>query len=162
MYKSIIFSLACITFFWDAQAQSISLHALSNGGHFHQGDAQMSWTTGQLLIATFHSDSLWLTQGFHQPQTVVTTAKQPLAADQPHLALYPNPARHYVSLMLQPWPAGDILLKIYGSHGQQLRSRQLPPQISPVTLSLKGLPPGPYHIQVIHPQWNRSYTLIKN
>ncbi len=73
------------------QAQSTTLEVLGNGGgSASQGDAQLTWTLGELSIVTLDDPQATLTQGFNQTNVVVTSVKDDFPQTW-EVKAFPNP-----------------------------------------------------------------------
>jgi hypothetical protein len=73
----------------------------------------------------------------------------PGGSEEARMYLFPNPASETVSLSLPAaLPPGSVL-RLVGVDGRELRHWALQEE-SAVQLSIKGLPPGPYFVQLRH------------
>lgn len=92
MKNLIILALVCFSFL-GLNAQEVTSAA---GGTKSTADYEVSWTVGETTIKTFSEGSVTLTQGFHQPNLIVTPAK--IFFDNIEVKVYPNPTREFVTI----------------------------------------------------------------
>ena len=80
------------------KAQSPNLEVLGNaGGYGSQDGAQLSWTLGELSIATLDAQQATLTQGFHQTNLVVTALEDAFPQTW-EVTAFPNPATEVLNV----------------------------------------------------------------
>jgi hypothetical protein len=68
----------------------------TSGGDVTVGSTQLSWTIGQTVAASTTSNSIFLTEGFHQSEVIeIALGASP---EEQIITIYPNPTVDYVSL----------------------------------------------------------------
>lgn len=93
---------------------------VSSAGNNHQaGDIAISWTLGEVAIASFFSDDLILTQGMHQPVLIVTSVEDCIACSY-KFVLYPNPAAEYVMLEFDNTGVAAFNYRLFNASGSIL------------------------------------------
>lgn len=61
---------------YETGAQTIARDVIgSAGGDLKNPQINIAWTIGEVVIETMHNGAFYLTQGFHQPQSVVVLEK---------------------------------------------------------------------------------------
>ena len=81
-------------------AQEIEREVLGSVGGIHQNTAvSMEWTIGEVMVETYQSGAIQLTQGFHQPRIVITGLNEK-KENLGKVALYPNPTQQYLTVDL--------------------------------------------------------------
>ena len=79
-------------------AQSTDLEVLGNaGGYGSQENAQLTWTLGELSIATLNDPQATLTQGFNQTSLVVT-ALEDAFPEEWEVKAFPNPVSEVLNV----------------------------------------------------------------
>lgn len=69
----------------------------ANGGTATTGSNEVSWTIGEVVIATCSSASNSLTQGFHQTRLVITALNE-VTIPNIEIKVYPNPTQDFVNI----------------------------------------------------------------
>ncbi len=86
--------------------------------------------------------------GFLASLEDLTLARRAPAADPAALALYPNPAHETLALTGLPDPAAPLTATLCNALGQAVRAVVLAPVGGAVALSVAGVPPGVYALQL--------------
>ncbi len=131
-------------------AQSIDQRVIaSSGREVKQGPVQLSFTIGELAVASVQSDTLYLTQGYQQvfPQGSTPIHSNPLTFD---LLVFPNPFSDIVTLRCSGQPPQEPVRLTWTDVAGHLVSEQTLHLVAGVdhTLDLQSLPAGLYHIQL--------------
>ncbi len=81
------------------QAQSASPQVVAAGGGDYAGsDLLMSWTVGEAVIATLQTADTYLSQGFHQPDLMVTPVGE--VDELEGYRVFPNPVSQALAVEL--------------------------------------------------------------
>jgi hypothetical protein len=150
----LLFSLLIGTF---GYSQTTSPEVIgSSGDHFINGDAQISWTIGETMVATFINDSIQLSQGFHQTSLTIT-AIEDLEKDF-GMKVYPNPT---ADLLHFEWPENTqaLSLVLFDIDGKQLWVKQMGNQAMSLTLDLSAYPAATYFLHIYQQDQQRIKTL---
>jgi hypothetical protein len=84
-----------------AMAQSITPDVISSAGdHYDNGSYQLSWTLGEVAVQTYDNGSNMLTEGFHQPEILITSIEEENLTDI-DLNIYPNPTTQFINIELR-------------------------------------------------------------
>ena len=153
-------------FFWLSSggifSQSISPEVIATAGdHFTGTNVQMSWTIGEIAIETLESGSAILTQGFHQPNLMITSVKD-LAKDI-SVNIYPNPTSEIVHVELNDYLTGFQLV-LSDNSGRILTTKASLSSDSIHQFDLSGFASGIYFLRVINgDQQNlKTFKIIKS
>ena len=99
------------------QAQSTAPEVLASTG----GDSpQVSWTAGEAVVSTHASGSILLTQGFHQPNLVVTSIDEPIdVRPAAEITVFPNPVSDQLNVRIEN-ASGTIQFTVFDVQGKLL------------------------------------------
>ena len=137
------------------QAQRLSPEVLANaGGHGNQSNVQLSWTLGELSIATGTSSQNTLTQGFHQTQLVITEVEDAFPETW-EVKAYPNPVS---DLLHVSWGGTEetVGLRFTNMAGQVLLTDQV--EGSATQVNVEQFPQGIYFLEVYTPAGTQGKT----
>ncbi len=140
------------------RSQSLSPVVLaSSGGFYTFASGTLSATVGEMtMVETFSSGSNKLTQGFHQPNDILSVGiEQPHATVNTNVSfnVYPNPASDQVTVASQFDKPGKILLQLFDHLGQLVSSV---PQENAVNgqfqsnLHIEDFAPGIYSLRLTY------------
>jgi hypothetical protein len=134
-----------------AAAQTSSPEAVTPGGDYFSGPFfTNSYTIGEMaMVETFVTGSYMLTQGFQQPEDVVTGA--PFVADDgsANVTLYPNPAHGTVTAGFITKGEGELNVRFFTSLGQVMEEKWLTvSDKADVKLDLMHIAAGVYLVEV--------------
>ena len=133
----------------------------SSGDHFVSSQAQLSWTIGETMIATFASDSSQLSQGFHQTSLTITAIED--LGPNFEMKAYPNPT---TDLLHFEWPENtpSLRLVLIDLTGKELWVRQARSPALPRSIDLTTYPAGTYflHIYQQDQQGTKTLTILKH
>ena len=100
-------------------AQSISPDVIATAGTtFTDGTSQLDWTLGETTTATFNSGSDMLTQGFHQPELLVTNVDN---IDNTSVSVFPNPTLTFLNVQLTAFE--NTIIELYSIEGKLLETQ---------------------------------------
>lgn len=149
---TLLLSFWCIIVF--AQPQEV-ISPL--GKSYNNSTGSISFTLGEIMINTFNSPDLILTQGFHQSRLVITDIRS-----SQHKALeilvYPNPAKDFVILKVENYQEFSYML--FDITGKIIEKKEI---VSTETeIDFNHLEPSLYVLKVL---WNevdvRSFKITK-
>ena len=107
-------------------SQTLQNDVIANAGeNYYFGDKAISWTLGESIIESFHTDDIFISQGFHQPFIILLEI--PVNAFPPlHLSVFPNPAEDLLQIEIpDPEINEHYLLTLYDINGKSLLSREI-------------------------------------
>lgn len=106
----LIFSLLCTS---SSFAQSLTPKIESAaGGFFVANQGSLAWTLGEVMVETYKQSNGYLTQGFHQPLSILVTG---IAESSREIAVYPNPVKDFIHVKISH--TGEYRVEIYDLKG---------------------------------------------
>lgn len=118
---------------------------ISTGGDYFSGESgSMSWSVGELVVATFTNENTALTQGFHQTYTYGVYT-QDLETEE-HFLTYPNPARDHFYVMAPHLEDQNYDYILMDFTGKMVASGKI--QNSPERISLSGMQSSVYFLRI--------------
>lgn len=162
--KYLILSLWLLSTMAVARGQTISPDVIaSSGNEGTAGQTTVQWTLGEAAINSLSTNSLMITQGFHQPSYLLTAVAP--GAFQPEIAISvgPNPARDAINLYgLDSPDLRDVTVQLIDLHGRILQRWQLPATARPARLGLEGIADGAYFLRILSgTQFHSSFKIQK-
>ena len=101
-------------------AQSLTPEVIaSSGSTFTDGTSQLDWTLGEPATSSFTAGSDLLTQGFHQPQLLITTID---AIETISVSVFPNPTISNLNIQFTDAKA-HCIAELYTAEGKLLISK---------------------------------------
>jgi len=109
----------------------------SGGGDAETGNLRVSWTIGDLAVATLTEGNLMITQGFQQPFDVGVGTNP--AETLWEISLYPNPVKDVLMIRFGMEQPADFLIEVRDMTGRILSVREqrhvLPGQVLRINTS---------------------------
>lgn len=139
-------------------AQSLSPHVVATSGKsFSSTTAQLDFTLGEAFTSTYFSTSHALSQGFHQPEIIITTVEH--SEHEFAFSLYPNPTAQFVTV--ESTLATELQVSILDIQGRQVQASSA--FTRSIILDLHSLMSGNYFIAISNAAGKPiiSYSLIK-
>ncbi|MDF2436050.1 MAG: hypothetical protein K0Q95_426 [Bacteroidota bacterium] len=125
-------------------AQSASPDVIScSGNSFNNGGNQLDWTLGEPVTSTLSGGNNALSQGFHQPDLLITSLNE-LQLDY-LLNVYPNPTTDIVHLQFTDLKV-TVSIELFTSEGKLLESQKV--NSNEAQLSLLKYKAGTYLLSV--------------
>lgn len=140
---SYVLFVAMTFFVWGSTLDAQEVVA-SGGGSAAFAGGSLCWTVGETVIDTFQGETGYLTQGFHQPATIIVSVKEPGAGIP--IVVYPNPVANDLSLRIADDDFSAFEYLILDSGGRQLVSDRIDSMHT--TISVAHLQPGLYTLSV--------------
>jgi hypothetical protein len=129
----------------------------SAGSSGTSASGNIDWTIGELMTETF-SGGNFLTQGFHQPWTSITTAIPEVSTGE--FIVYPNPTTDELNVSVTAGN-GNYFFDLFDIQGRKVLSgRQEISGPGKITLSLERLSPGIYHFHLYRPDASKKSFII--
>lgn len=150
MKKLLIFFLIAIPLL--VQGQKIDRSVTAAGGdYFEATSTNITWTLGELVVGTYTVGDLYLTQGFHQGNMMVTD----IGDFQAEFALkaYPNPV---LDILIVETEKLDLEYRLIDIHGKVHESGTI--RTSSFELDFTSYPSGIYFLWV---EENQTHKIIK-
>ena len=118
----------------------------SAGDTFHNGNGSISWTLGEIVIETFESPEVIITQGFHQPVLLVSTLTEEPGVDF-RLTAFPNPTRAHLFVSTDHGQAENLDYRLYDLPGRLVITNRL--EGTQTRIDMDNLLPGSYFLQIL-------------
>ncbi len=151
MRKPILFLFALLFSGMALSAQvTLAPTVIASGGGYAEGDnISISWTLGELAVATLSGGNLVLTQGFQQPFDIdVGMEKDEVSWG---ISVYPNPVGEELRVRFDIETPGDFLMEIQDVTGR-IVSQELYNQVNPgdiIQMNTSGYTTGIYFLKVL-------------
>lgn len=131
----------------------------SSGETMQNSSGTISYTLGELVIATQTNGTSTITQGFHQTQLVVTAISE-LSDPGFSIVVYPNPTHDFVTLKIEKGESRNVECVLYDALGKALLKAKFTGTEQKV--SFEQLNPGNYLIKL----WKnglefRTFKIVK-
>ncbi|MGZ4033434.1 MAG: T9SS type A sorting domain-containing protein [Bacteroidia bacterium] len=139
-------------------AQSLNPDVIATSGtSFNDGTSQLDWTLGETVTSTLTSGSNMLTQGFHQPNLLVTSINDP--ATDYSVTVFPNPTVDHVQLQFKNLK-NMVTAEILSSDGKLLQSQNIN-AAGETIFDMSGYASGTYLLSVKDNSKIKTYKIIK-
>jgi hypothetical protein len=139
-------------------AQSLSPQVVAAAGtSFSTSTVQVDFTTAEVFTSAYNNGGFWLTQGFHQPEIIITSIIP--NEDELALSFYPNPTEQYVTV--ESTLEKELQIRVFDALGKSEQVSSL--FTKNLTLDLRSLISGSYVMVITNASGNPiiSYTLLK-
>jgi hypothetical protein len=139
---------------------SYAQQVLSSSGETGQNNSgSISYTLGELVIATQTNGTNTITQGFHQTQIIVT-AVQELSDPGFSISAFPNPTNDFVILKIEKGEYRNIEFALFDALGKFLVKEKLTDTEQKV--SFEQLNPGNYFIKILKNRTEiKTFKIVK-
>lgn len=138
-----------------ANAQSITPEVIATAGeHYIGSQAQVSWTMGEVVIETVIGTNAIITQGFHQPDSMVVGVEE-LANGNWQFAIYPNPSRG--AFVIEGDASLALSMTVYDIIGKEIWKGQMIGGRR--VIDLTGKANGMYFLNVSNEVFNSTYKI---
>jgi len=151
--KKILFTLVFLPFISVAQPDVVA----SGGSYFQTQNTQISYTVGQTVTATVGNNTAIMTQGFQQPEYVITQVSND--GNGIELNIYPNPTIGDVSVEFTQLPSGGVKVELVDNSGKVLLNDEI--NKTNYSLGMKNYPAGMYYFKVTNEKNTKVYKIIK-
>ena len=158
MKKIILFLLAWPAFNFSI-AQSILPEVISSTGQsFNNGSSQLDFTMGEVTTSTFNDGSTILSQGFHQPNLLITSI---ISTETNYtVAVFPNPTSEFLQLHFDKLNQ-ILVIDLYSGEGKLLQSQKVSTTIT-LELNMSTYASGTYLLSVKDESSKvKTYQIIK-
>ncbi len=158
-HYSVLF-IACCFGALSAKSQSVAPQVVSTSGtSFSNASGQLDWTIGEPVTAALNASGNELTQGFHQPNLVITAVSN-LSADY-SVNVYPNPTVDYVTLQFHNLKE-SLSIELYTADGKLLESKQAN-SINDLQINMSDYTAGAYFLAIkTNNSATKNYKIIKS
>jgi hypothetical protein len=123
--KRILLSICIIAFAINSYSQSVFPVVVSPiGSYYKNSTTSLSWTLGEVVVATLTNDSLTLMQGFQHPKFYIISINENNRIN-PDIAVYPNPTANFININFKSNFQNHSYAAIYNLEGKKLLEKQL-------------------------------------
>lgn len=150
--------LFLLSFSISINAQTISPEVIATSGDYYTSSSvSLSWTLGEMIVETFSSSSIILTQGFQQPYyslvSIVENTNQEL-----DIEFFPNPVIDFFTIRINSEPDTEVIIEIIDIQGKLLFTTQTHEKLTKIDLSNYS---GNIYILSIQNTENEQYSIYK-
>ena len=148
-----------------AHAQTLSPEVQASSGDYStSANASLSWTLGEVAVETYSSGSNIITQGFQQPELLITKVEE--AAAGIAVSIYPNPSAGQVSIAFSSTEARKVEMQVLDMSGKLVSKHEeaLAQGAQTVSIDLTSLAAGQYMLKITDTKNNTrsTYNIQKN
>ncbi len=124
------------------------------------GGGYMAWTVGETVIFTGETASHFMTQGFHQPDWLLTAVEE--AKNLPwQAALSPNPAGSFIEMSVLAETPADWTAALYAADGRFLGKQSATAARTTFRFEVGELAPGLYFLTLTSGGRVGAYRFVK-
>ena len=157
MKQYILILVAFVGFKATAQTLHPTVIATS-GTSFNDGTNQLDWTMGETVTSTLTSGSDMLTQGFHQPDLLITAIENP--TETVMVNIFPNPTASTIQVQLQDI-TNATTIELYSNDGKLITSQKITSTATQIDMSSYAA--GTYLLSIKNKNAsNNTYQIIKS
>jgi hypothetical protein len=127
----------------------------SAGEYFEKSAGSLSWTLGEAVIETLEGSSHFFTQGFAQPEEVITSVEE---MKKMSVKVYPNPFTSEITIDLGNFDK-EVKAALYNATGQIVRNFKLTDPVNHINLT--DCKPGMYYLSIINTENPETFKIIK-
>ena len=155
----IIVFLTSLAFCTNAQVNQEVI--ATSGGYNVNGNISVSWTLGETIIPTLHSQdgSLVLAHGFQQK--LLVTAIEETLSDLFKIKVFPNPASDVINIQFESPVNDEIIVDILDTQGKLLKTDKIEPASTEKQINLQDLPGGIYYFRLSNDKNRSIYKVVK-
>jgi len=139
---SVLYFGTCTGVFSQATSPEVLVSA---GDHYAGENFSVSWSIGESIIETASDSYITLTQGFHQPDVIITEITD-AETENYTISVYPNPTADHVYIQTQSVEILPLQAELFDMHGNKLLSQTLTGDVT--QFSVQQLPVGMYLLKV--------------
>lgn len=107
----------------------------------------MSFTIGETVVEMANNDSVYLTAGFQQSNIIISNAL-PKEEIKIKAKVFPNPAINFFYIEINQPENSQFFIVLHNTKGQFILRQNV--NVSPLQVSLAGLPNGVYYLTVLN------------
>lgn len=99
-------------------AQDISPDVIATSGSaMKNSELQIEWTIGEILVQPIQNSALQITQGFHQPDFLIS-GTETLPEDIGVIRAFPNPVGDHLEIKVELNQLLPLQIQLFDSHGK--------------------------------------------
>lgn len=146
-----------------AFAQTITPQVIATAGnHSTITGMQVSWTIGETITSTISNGNNTITQGFHQPDTVIVISLEEKSESGILVNVFPNPTSDIISINLTN-NLKNLQLELFDMTGKLLQAREIGTFENHIQINMVDYANANYLLRIhsIDDDTNYNYKLIK-
>ena len=147
-----LFIIVIIANYASAQGIVQQVYA-SSGSYFSNGTYSLSSTIGEPITSTFNSTNYYLTQGFQQPNYIITAVED--FDKNSNIIVYPNPADDYINIDLGTTNLDKYRFELYDVTGRLMMTGNITDKITKLDM-------GSYASDIYFIRLSFDSKIIKN
>jgi hypothetical protein len=161
-----IFSILAILCFNICLCQSLSPFVFASGGiDYSKNEYRLSYTIGEVVVETFHSNNRILTQGFQQGPAMFVNGIKSISFPDLDVTVFPNPASEMINVVIRNYKlSNDYVVEIYNMLGQKfsLPVKKLNNYNSEqIEIDISGIDKGAYFVRILDSKLEKGYADFK-
>lgn len=144
-------------------SQSVTPQVVSTAGtEFYSSDVHLTWTLGESFSTTLKSESLMITQGFHQTWLLVTSMDDVEVSESVEISVYPNPTAQILHIKWAGFQA-DVEALLVDVNGKVLHSQRLRWEGGTSSIDMTGLATATYFLRLsaMTERLDRTFRIVK-
>ena len=146
------------------QLDSLSQIVISSSGEVFESNSYiLSFTLGETVIETFEVSNGYLTQGFHQPDSVTLVPIIELNDFDDRVRVFPNPTHSLISFDFKFLRKEQIEVYLLDLQGKRLEKHVQMVKDGIIELDISKYPSGNYFIETFmsSSQQKHTYKIVK-
>lgn len=158
MKKNILFLLTCSAFHFSIAQSLLPAVISSSGNSFNDGVSQLDFTIGEVATAPFINGSNNLTQGFHQPDLLITSIT---TSETNYLInIFPNPTTEVLQLNFEDLKE-IVIIELFSVEGKLLQTQQVSAAVN-IRINMSEYSSGTYLLSIKDTSSKvKTYQIIK-
>lgn len=160
-----ILALFFIVATYSSFAQEMPIKVIASAGTTStSSNISVSWTLGEMAVASLSTDSYLLTEGFHQGDLFLTSIDDDVNFTALDVDIYPNPVSSTFNILVTSNVEVEkqTSIQIVDVTGRVVYSKNVPIiQNEPYTVSVRHLNRGIYIVRVINSNRVKLIKLVK-
>jgi hypothetical protein len=161
--KQIIICCLCIILSIPAFTQSLTPSVVASSGNDHENEGvSLSWTLGEIAIKTLETETIILTQGFHQGDILVDAIEK-VIDENFTIRIFPNPTNQSVTIELFRQDPVRVYIEVIDINGKLLSNKQVEATDNQAEIDFSHYIPATYFLRIKTPdnKLNITYPIIK-
>jgi len=149
MNRLLFLSCIFLPFLCASQNYGLCMQVLaSTGGDGVQGNYHVSWTVGELMVATVGASGFKVTQGFHQPDICAPVSTWNVDLELLGIEVFPNPSPGFFNIRYTETEKSALQVAAFDVLGHQILQPQPLDTPEGSLLDATQWPSGVYFLQI--------------
>ena len=144
-------------------AQTLSPEVIATSGNtMTTNNLQLDWTLGEVAITTLLNNSQQITQGFHQPNYIITSVDEP-SIEIANVNVFPNPTIERIEIKISFNEVQSIRTSLYDINSRIIWTKDDFGQEIHRIENIQHLPIGSYFLNItsIDNQYSQTFKIQK-